>query len=90
LHLTSSLFVRTDESARWHSKAGGELFFPVDATRDARALSPAAFGRWLIDHSASHTSAMLRQVGRSLAESEPSVRDAQAGPGSHQAVAANN
>jgi EAL domain-containing protein (putative c-di-GMP-specific phosphodiesterase class I) len=33
----------------------------------APALSPAAFGRWLLDHSASQASAMLRSVGRSLA-----------------------
>ena len=33
----------------------------------ARALSPPAFGRWLLDHSASRASAMLRRVGRSLA-----------------------
>jgi diguanylate cyclase (GGDEF)-like protein/PAS domain S-box-containing protein len=33
----------------------------------ARALSPAAFGRWLLDHSAERASAMLRHVGRSLA-----------------------
>ncbi len=32
----------------------------------ARALSPPAFGRWLLDHSASRASAMLRRVGRSL------------------------
>jgi diguanylate cyclase (GGDEF)-like protein/PAS domain S-box-containing protein len=33
----------------------------------ARALAPQAFGRWLLDHSASRASAMLRRVGRSLA-----------------------
>jgi diguanylate cyclase (GGDEF)-like protein/PAS domain S-box-containing protein len=33
----------------------------------ARALSPPAFGRWLLDHSASRASAMLRRVGQSLA-----------------------
>jgi EAL domain-containing protein (putative c-di-GMP-specific phosphodiesterase class I) len=33
----------------------------------APALSPSAFGRWLLDHSASQASAMLRSVGRSLA-----------------------
>lgn len=32
----------------------------------APALSPSAFGRWLLDHSASQASAMLRSVGRSL------------------------
>jgi EAL domain-containing protein (putative c-di-GMP-specific phosphodiesterase class I) len=34
----------------------------------ARALSPAAFGRWLLDHSAARASAMLRRVGQSLAQ----------------------
>ncbi len=33
----------------------------------ARALSPPAFGRWLLDHSASRAGAMLRRVGQSLA-----------------------
>ena len=32
----------------------------------APALSPAAFGRWLLDHSASRASVMLRRIGRSL------------------------
>lgn len=32
----------------------------------ARALSPAAFGRWLLDHSAERASAMLGHIGRSL------------------------
>ena len=34
----------------------------------APALSPPAFGRWLLDHSARRASAMLRRVGRSLAQ----------------------
>lgn len=33
----------------------------------APALSPPAFGRWLLEHSARRASAMLRRVGRSLA-----------------------
>ena len=33
----------------------------------ARALSPGAFGRWLLDHSAARASTMLRQFGQSLA-----------------------
>ncbi|HET7887121.1 MAG TPA: EAL domain-containing protein [Bradyrhizobium sp.] len=33
----------------------------------APALSPSAFGRWLLDHSATQASAMLRSVGRSIA-----------------------
>ena len=37
----------------------------------APALSPSAFGRWLLDHSASQASAMLRRVGRSLAAHLP-------------------
>jgi EAL domain-containing protein (putative c-di-GMP-specific phosphodiesterase class I) len=32
----------------------------------APALSPAVFGRWLLDHSAGRASVMLRSVGRSL------------------------
>ena len=35
----------------------------------ARALSPPAFGRWLLDYTAERASAMLRHVGRSLAQS---------------------
>jgi predicted signal transduction protein with EAL and GGDEF domain len=34
----------------------------------APALSPTAFGRWLLDHSASQASAMLKRIGRSLSE----------------------
>src|SRR5579871_110806 len=32
----------------------------------APALSPSAFGRWLLDHSATQASAMLRSIGRSI------------------------
>ena len=32
----------------------------------APALSPSAFGRWLLDHSANRASVMLRSVGRSI------------------------
>jgi EAL domain-containing protein (putative c-di-GMP-specific phosphodiesterase class I) len=32
----------------------------------APALSPPSFGRWLLDHSATQASAMLRSVGRSI------------------------
>src|SRR5262249_43059433 len=32
----------------------------------APALSPQAFGRWLLDHSANRASAMLRRISRSL------------------------
>ncbi|WMT75766.1 EAL domain-containing protein [Bradyrhizobium sp. Ash2021] len=57
----------------------------------ARALSPPAFGRWLLDHSATRAGAMLRRVGRSLARPPAgfSPHDAQAGAGSHQAGVAN-
>jgi diguanylate cyclase (GGDEF)-like protein/PAS domain S-box-containing protein len=34
----------------------------------APALSAPAFGRWLLEHSAGRASAMLRQIGRALAE----------------------
>jgi diguanylate cyclase (GGDEF)-like protein/PAS domain S-box-containing protein len=42
----------------------------------ARALSPSAFGRWLLDHSAARASTMLRHFGQSLSEpaDEPSLR----------------
>jgi diguanylate cyclase (GGDEF)-like protein/PAS domain S-box-containing protein len=45
----------------------------------ARALSPPAFGRWLLDHSAERASAMLRNMGRSLAR--PSAEAARATSG---------
>ena len=38
----------------------------------APALSPAAFGRWLLEHSARQASVMLRHIGRSL--SRPAER----------------
>lgn len=47
----------------------------------APALSPPAFGRWLLDHSARRASVMLRRIGRSLsqppAESLPRVPSAE-------------
>jgi EAL domain-containing protein (putative c-di-GMP-specific phosphodiesterase class I) len=45
----------------------------------ARALSPEAFGRWLLDHSAARASAMLRHIGRSLAR--PSAETPRAASG---------
>jgi diguanylate cyclase (GGDEF)-like protein/PAS domain S-box-containing protein len=43
----------------------------------APALSPPAFGRWLLDHSAERASVMLRHIGRSLprppAEPSPQI-----------------
>jgi hypothetical protein len=35
----------------------------------APALSPPAFGRWLLEHSAQRASVMLRSIGRSLSQS---------------------
>ena len=47
----------------------------------APALSPPAFGRWLLEHSASRASVMLRRIGRSLsrppAESSPGASSAE-------------
>jgi diguanylate cyclase (GGDEF)-like protein/PAS domain S-box-containing protein len=40
----------------------------------APALSPRAFGRWLLDHSADRASVMLRRVGRSLAPAGSPLR----------------
>jgi diguanylate cyclase (GGDEF)-like protein/PAS domain S-box-containing protein len=42
----------------------------------APALSPPAFGRWLLDYSASRASEMLKRIGRSLSEppGQPSPR----------------
>ncbi|MDR3467493.1 MAG: EAL domain-containing protein [Xanthobacteraceae bacterium] len=42
----------------------------------APALSPIAFGRWLLDHSTSRASMMLRRIGRAL--SRPPADDAPA------------
>ena len=39
----------------------------------APALSPSAFGRWLLDHSANQASAMLRSVGRSISTRQRST-----------------
>jgi EAL domain-containing protein (putative c-di-GMP-specific phosphodiesterase class I) len=36
----------------------------------APALSPNAFGRWLLDHSAARASTMLRRIGRSLSQAQ--------------------
>jgi diguanylate cyclase (GGDEF)-like protein len=42
----------------------------------APALSPTAFGRWLLDHSAGRASMMLRRIGRALSQprAEPPSR----------------
>jgi diguanylate cyclase (GGDEF)-like protein len=42
----------------------------------ARALSPAAFGRWLLDHSAERASKMLRHFGQCLSEPAEASRTA--------------
>ena len=42
----------------------------------APALSPPAFGRWLLDHSANQASAMLRSVGRSISRRPSGGADA--------------
>jgi diguanylate cyclase (GGDEF)-like protein/PAS domain S-box-containing protein len=42
----------------------------------APALSPPAFGRWLLDHSADQASAMLRSVGRSISAQPSGETDA--------------
>jgi EAL domain-containing protein (putative c-di-GMP-specific phosphodiesterase class I) len=46
----------------------------------APALSPAAFGHWLLDHSAGRASMMLKRIGRSLSE-PPAGSPPQAAPG---------
>ncbi len=55
----------------------------------APALSPHAFGRWLLEHSATRASAMLRRIGRSLAEPPAESHLGEAPAASHQATAAN-
>jgi predicted signal transduction protein with EAL and GGDEF domain len=40
----------------------------------APALSPPAFGRWLLEHSAQRASEMLRHIGRSLSDAPASAR----------------
>jgi EAL domain-containing protein (putative c-di-GMP-specific phosphodiesterase class I) len=40
----------------------------------APALSPTAFGRWLVEHSARRASEMLRRIGRSLSSAPAEAR----------------
>jgi EAL domain-containing protein (putative c-di-GMP-specific phosphodiesterase class I) len=40
----------------------------------APALSPPAFGRWLLEHSAGRASEMLRSIGRSLSDAPAEAR----------------
>jgi diguanylate cyclase (GGDEF)-like protein/PAS domain S-box-containing protein len=56
--------VETDGQRNLLSELGCDV---IQGFLYAPALSPCAFGRWLLDHSASQASAMLRSVGRSLA-----------------------
>ena len=55
--------VETDGQLKLLTELGCDV---VQGYLYARALSPTAFGRWLLDHSAARASAMLRRVGRSL------------------------
>jgi EAL domain-containing protein (putative c-di-GMP-specific phosphodiesterase class I) len=83
LHLTVvAEGVETDGQRNLLAELGCDV---VQGFLYARALSPAAFGRWLLDHSADRASEMLRRVGLFLAQppAESSPRDVQAA--SHQA-----
>jgi predicted signal transduction protein with EAL and GGDEF domain len=78
LHLTVvAEGVETDGQRNLLAELGCDV---VQGFLYARALSPAAFGRWLLDHSADRASEMLRRVGLSLAQppAESSPRDVQA------------
>jgi diguanylate cyclase (GGDEF)-like protein len=55
--------VETDGQLNLLSELGCDV---VQGYLYARALAPAAFGRWLLDHSAARASAMLRRFGQSL------------------------
>lgn len=55
--------VETDGQLKLLSELGCDV---VQGYLYARALSPAAFGRWLLDYTAARASAMLRHIGRSL------------------------
>jgi EAL domain-containing protein (putative c-di-GMP-specific phosphodiesterase class I) len=55
--------VETDGQRKLLSELGCDV---IQGFLYARALSPAAFGRWLLDHSAERASKMLRHIGRSL------------------------
>ena len=55
--------VETDGQRNLLSELGCDV---IQGFLYARALSPAAFGRWLLDHSAERAGKMLRHIGRSL------------------------
>ena len=57
--------VETEGQRNWLAELGCDV---VQGFLYAPALSPPAFGRWLLEHSARRASAMLRIVGRSLAQ----------------------
>ena len=66
--------VETDGQRKLLTELGCDV---VQGFLYAPALSPPAFGRWLLDHSAERASVMLRSIGRSLspppADSSPRV-----------------
>jgi diguanylate cyclase (GGDEF)-like protein/PAS domain S-box-containing protein len=65
--------VETDGQRKLLTELGCDV---VQGFLYAPALSPPAFGRWLLDHSAERASVMLRGIGRSLSQppAEPSPR----------------
>jgi diguanylate cyclase (GGDEF)-like protein/PAS domain S-box-containing protein len=66
--------VETDGQLKLLTELGCDV---VQGFLYAAALSPPAFGRWLLEHSANRAGKMLRRIGRSLAqppaESSPGV-----------------
>ena len=57
--------VETDGQRKLLTELGCDV---VQGFLYAPALSPTAFGRWLLDHSARRASVMLRRFGRSLSQ----------------------
>jgi sensor c-di-GMP phosphodiesterase-like protein len=73
LHLTVvAEGVETDGQQNLLAELGCEV---VQGFLYAPALSPAAFGRWLLEHSAGRASVMLRRIGQSLSEPSTERRD---------------
>jgi diguanylate cyclase (GGDEF)-like protein/PAS domain S-box-containing protein len=60
--------VETDGQRKLLTELGCDV---VQGFLYAPALSPPAFGRWLLDHSAERASVMLRSIDRSLSEPPP-------------------